>query len=96
MGGVAFFALYSILVGAFFDGPNVHSERFVSQVFLAAADVFGALVGALFAVLVFALVLVVYERQQPDPDRLEPPNAEQLTQASRMIAQQMEGGDEDE
>jgi len=96
MGGVAFFALYSILVGAFFDGPNVHSERFVSQVFLAAADVFGALVGALFAVLVFALVLLVYERQQPDPDRLEPPNAEQLTQASRMIAQQMEGGDEDE
>ena len=85
-----------LLLGAALDGPNVPHEQFASEVILAAADLFGALVGAAIAVLVFALVLAVYESQQPAPNLLAPPTTEQLAQASKVIANNIRGGDESE
>ena len=93
---VAVFAGLLLLLGATNDGPNVAKSVFAEEVLLAAADIFGALVGAAVAVLLFAVVLAVYESQRPAPERLNPPNAAQLEQAGRTIAQNLRGGSEDE
>lgn len=93
---VAVFAGLLLLLGATNDGPNVAKGVFAEEVLLAAADIFGALVGTAVAVLLFAVVLAVYESQQPAPERLDPPNAAQLEQAGRTIAQNLRGGSEDE
>ena len=54
------------------------------------------MVGAAFAILLFAIVLAIYEAQQPAPKRLDPPTSTQLEQASQIIAQNLGGGTEDE
>ena len=93
---LATFSGLLLLLGVSLDGPNVDHDQFAIEVVLAAADLFGVLVGAAIAVLVFALVLGVYESQQPAPHRLAPPTTEQLAQASKVIASNMRGGDESE
>ena len=93
---LAAFSGLLLLLGAFLDGPNVNHDQFAIEVVLAAADLFGVMVGAAIAVLVFALVLGVYESQQPAPHRLAPPTTEQLAQASKVIASNISGGDESE
>ncbi|MEC7600028.1 MAG: hypothetical protein VYB23_01150 [Candidatus Thermoplasmatota archaeon] len=93
---LAGFSAVLLLLGSVLDGPNVQHEVFASEVLLAAADLFGALVGAAVAVLVFAVVLAVYESQQPAPPQLAPPTADQLAQASTTIAKNLGGVIEDE
>ena len=89
-------AIVLIVLGSLFDGPNVEHQRFGTELLFAAADVFGAMVGAAVAILLFAVVLAVYESQQPAPKRLDPPTQEQLNQASQIIAQHVGGEGEDE
>ena len=93
---VGCFASLLLLLGVMLDGPNVGKEQFASEILLAAADIFGAMVGAAFAILLFAIVLAIYEAQQPAPKRLDPPTSTQLEQASQIIAQNLGGGTEDE
>ena len=93
---VGCFASLLLLLGVTLDGPNVRKEHFASEILLAAADIFGAMVGAAFAILLFAIVLAIYEAQQPAPKRLDPPTSTQLEQASQIIAQNLGGGTEDE
>jgi len=89
-------AIVLMVLGSLFDGPNVEHQRFATELLFAAADVFGAMVGAAVAILLFAVVLAVYESQQPVPKRLDPPTQEQLNQASQIIAQHVGGEGEDE
>ena len=96
MAMLAAFSGLLLLLGAALDGPNVSHQQFAGEVMLAAADLFGALVGAAAAVLVFALVLAIYESQQPAPHRLDPPTPEQLAQAATVIAANIGGGEEAE
>ena len=91
---VATFTAALMLMGVFLDGPSVSSEVFTVELMLAAADLFGVLVGAAVAVILFSLVLVVYEKQQIPPKPLDPPTAEQLKAASQTIAQHLTGGEE--
>ena len=93
---VGCFVTLLLLLGVTLDGPNVGKEQFASEILLAAADIFGAMVGAAFAILLFAIVLAIYEAQQPAPKRLDPPTSTQLEQASQIIAQNLGGGTEDE
>jgi len=93
---LAVFAGFLLMLGASSNGPNVDRNVFADEVLLAAADIFGALVGAAVAVLLFAVVLAVYESQQPAPTRLNPPSAAQLSDAGRTIAQNLRGESEDE
>lgn len=93
---VGCFVSLLLLLGVTLDGPNVGKEQFASEILLAAADIFGAMVGAAFAILLFAIVLAIYEAQQPAPKRLDPPTSTQLEQASQIIAQNLGGGTEDE
>jgi hypothetical protein len=74
----------------------VAREQFAREVILAAADIFGAMVGAAFAILLFAIVLAIYEAQQPAPKRLDPPTRTQLEQAGQIIAHNLGGVTEDE
>ncbi len=92
---VAGFLLTLMMVGISMDGPNVSSEQFTVELLLAAADLFGVLVGTAIAVLLFALVLFVYERQLPEPQKLAAPTAEQLKQAAQTIARHTSGGEEE-
>jgi len=89
-------AVVLLMLGSLFDGPNVEHERFASELLFAAADIFGAMVGAAVAVLLFAVVLAFYEAQQPVPSRLDPPTQDQLDQARQIIAQHVGGESEDE
>ena len=63
-------AIVLMVLGSLFDGPNVEHQRFATELLFAAADVFGAMVGAAVAILLFAVVLAVYESQQPAPSGL--------------------------
>jgi len=85
-----------IVLGASLDGPNVNHERFAIELLLSGADLFGVAVGAAFSVVLFALVMLIYEAQQPAPHRLAPPTTEQLQQAATTIATHVSGGEEDE
>jgi hypothetical protein len=89
-------AIVLIVLGAFYDGPNVDHERFSTELLFATADIFGLMVGAAVAVLLFAVVLAFYESQQPAPKRLDPPSHDQLEKASHIIAQHVGGEAEDE
>ena len=93
---IATLAIVLLLLGSFLDGPNVDHQRFAKEVLLAAADMFGAMVGTALAILLFAVVLAFYETQQPHPKRLDPPTQDQLDQASSIIANHVGGGHEDE
>ena len=93
---VACFSSLLLLLGAMLDGPNVASEQFANEVLLASADIFGAMAGAAFSILLFAIVLAIYEAQQPAPKRLDPPTETQLEQASQIIAHNLGGETEDE
>ena len=93
---IAAFASVLLILGSSLDGPNVDHQRFAKEVLLAAADVFGVMVGTALAVLLFAVVLTLYEHQQPHPKRLDPPTQNQLDQAGSIIASHVGGGGEDE
>jgi hypothetical protein len=92
---VSVFFLALMILGATSDGPHVDRERFITELLLAAADLFGVLVGAAAAVLLFFLVVLLYERQQPEPATLPPPTSEQLDQASAVVAHHLGGGEEE-
>ena len=92
------FALTALLVvlGLMRNGPNVDATQFAQEFWLAGADVFGLMVGAAFAILLFALVLTIYESQQPLPKQLDPPTTQQLQEAAKHIAKHVGGVNEDE
>jgi hypothetical protein len=88
------FLLILMIIGVSMDGPSVSAERFTLELLLAAADLFGVLVGTALAVLLFALVLFVYERQLPKPKHLPAPTKAQLNQAAQIIANHSRGEEE--
>ncbi|MGB2169739.1 MAG: hypothetical protein ACPH2L_02700 [Poseidonia sp.] len=92
------FAFTSLLIilGLLRDGPHVESNHFAEEFWLAGADVFGLMVGAALAILLFALVLSIYEAQQPLPKQLDPPTSQQLEKAAKHIAKHVGGVNEDE
>ena len=89
------FLLTLMAFGVTMDAPNVSNEAFTLELLLAGADLFGVLVGAAGAVLLFAFVLTIYEKQQPMPKRLPAPTSEQLHQAAEIIARHAAGGEEE-
>lgn len=92
---VAAFMAALMLMGVTLNGPSVSSDIFTSELLLAAADLFGVMVGAAVAVVLFSVVLMVYEKQQLPAKRLDPPTSEQLAEASSIIAQHVAGGEEE-
>lgn len=91
---VASFLMALMVMGLTMDGPSLAKERFAAELLLAAADLFGVLVGAAMAVLFFAVVLYFYESTHV-PVHLPAPTEEQLQQAERIIAGNISGGEEE-
>ena len=85
-----------VLLGLLRDGPNVETAQFAEEFWLAGADVFGLMVGAALAILLFAFVLAIYEAQQPLPKQLDPPTTKQLQEAAKHIAKHVGEVNEDE
>jgi hypothetical protein len=88
------FMMALIVLGVSMDGPSLTSERFAAEVLLAGADLFGVLVGAALAVLLFAIVLFLYESTQVSV-RLPAPTNDQLRQAGSIVAKHLLGGEEE-
>jgi hypothetical protein len=91
---VALFMLALVVLGVSMDGPSLTSERFAAEVLLAGADLFGVVVGAAMAVLLFAIVLFLYESTQVSV-RLPAPTNDQLRQAGSIVAKHLSGGEEE-
>jgi hypothetical protein len=91
---VAGFLMSLMVLGVTMDGPSLGRERFATELLLAAADLFGVFVGMLLAMLLFAVVLFVYESTHV-PVHLPPPSKEQLQQAGTIVARNLSGGDDE-
>tara|TARA_Y100001954_G_scaffold41150_1_gene41895 strand:+ start:12854 stop:13645 length:792 start_codon:yes stop_codon:yes gene_type:complete len=76
-----------------FDSPKLEAISFREYVWLSIADLIGILIGALLAILSFALVIFIYEKSIPSPESIDAPNAEELAHVSEVITQNI-GGDE--
>jgi hypothetical protein len=92
---IAVFFGILLVLGILVDGPNVLRESFASALFLAGADLFGLLAGAALAIVLFTLVMALYESQQPSPLQLNSPSKGQLQQAAEMISANLTGGEEE-
>lgn len=83
-----------LLLGLNIDGPLVRGGEFREHLWLAVADLAGIAVGSLLSILVFALVIYLYERSLPEPKTITPPTELELKQISSLIATHL-GGEEE-
>jgi len=83
-----------LLLGLNVDGPLVTGVEFRQHLWLAVADLSGIAVGSSLSILVFALVIYLYERNLPAPKTINPPTESELKQVSSLIATHL-GGEEE-
>jgi hypothetical protein len=82
------------VLGMMLDGPNITAEIFRSHFWLAASDIFGLGVGVGLSILVFALVIWIYESSLPPTKTLDAPSQQELTQAASIISDHIGGEQE--
>ena len=95
LGMLALTLLLVGLVGLTVDGPTLSSSAFADAMWLAAADVFGMVVGLGAAMVVLALVLVVYERQMTPPPVAQGPSEHDLERVTTILQSNLSGGESD-
>ena len=83
-----------ILLGLNVDGPLMTTDDFREHLWLAVADLAGLAVGSMLSILMFALVIFVYEKTLPPPVRIEAPNGTELKQVAGVIASHIGGNEE--
>ena len=83
-----------IFLGLNVDGPLITTDDFREHLWLSVADLAGIAVGGLLSILVFALVIVVYEKTLPLPAIIEAPQAAELDLVANVIASHVGGEDE--
>jgi hypothetical protein len=83
-----------LLLGLNIDGPLVKADEFREHLWLAVADLAGIVVGSVLSILVFALVIYLYERNLPEPKAITPPTESELKQVSTLISAHIGGGEE--
>jgi hypothetical protein len=76
------------------DGPNITAETFRNHFWLAASDIFGLGVGVGLSILVFALVIWIYESSLPPAKTLDTPSQQELAQAASIISDHIGGEQE--
>ena len=81
------------LFGVTADGSSVERGAFSKAVWLAFADVLGLVVGLALALLMFAVVLAVYERQLVQPVTSKGPSKEHLDRVAFVLEQHVDGGE---
>lgn len=95
LGMLALSLLLVGLAGLTVDGPTLSSSVFADALWLAAADVFGMVVGLGAATVVLALVLVMYERQMTPPPVASGPSERDLERVTNILQSNLPGGDSD-
>ena len=66
------------LAAIIFDGYLTTAEEFRDDLWLAAADILGTVLGIVIAIGVFAIVIWSYEKSLPLPENSPPPNDEEI------------------
>ena len=74
------------------DSINLTAIEFREYVWLSVADLLGIFIGAVLAIMSFASVIFVYEKNLPKPVSIEPPTSDELAVVSRVIKNNL--GDE--
>ena len=88
-------SMLMIIAAMNIDGQNISSETFREYFWLSVSDLFGILIGISMSILVFGLVIYVYESSINEPKSVPKPSKDELKSASQKIAQNI-GGDESE
>ena len=91
LSGLSFLLLF---LGLNVDGPLITAELFREHLWLAVADLAGLLVGSLLSILVFAIVIFVYERNLPPPQTISPPTKDELEQVADIVSNHLGGEQE--
>jgi len=92
LGLLALSALLVGLAGLAVNGPTLLSSVFADALWLAAADVFGTAVGLSAALVVLALVLMMYERQIMSPPVADGPSEQDLERVNGILQSHVDGG----
>tara|TARA_B100000459_G_scaffold63046_1_gene34363 strand:+ start:2064 stop:2861 length:798 start_codon:yes stop_codon:yes gene_type:complete len=92
---ISLISMLIIICGMNFDGQNISAETFREYFWLSVADLFGILIGISMSILVFGLVIYIYESSISEPESVPKPSKNELILASEKIAQNI-GGDESE
>ena len=92
---ISLISMLLIIAGMNFDGKNISSETFRQYFWLSVSDLFGILIGISMSILVFGLVIYMYESSIDEPKSVPEPSKDELILASQKIAQNI-GGDESE
>ena len=92
---ITIISMIMIICGMNFDGQNISSETFREYFWLSISDLFGILIGISMSILVFGLVIYIYESSIDDSESVPKPSKNELKLASEKIAQNI-GGDESE
>lgn len=92
---ITIISMIMIICGMNFDGQNISSETFREYFWLSISDLFGIMIGISMSILVFGLVIYIYESSIDDPESVPKPSKNELKLASEKIAQNI-GGDESE
>ena len=92
---ISLISMLLIIAGMNFDGKNISSETFREYFWLSVSDLFGILIGISMSILVFGLVIYMYESSIDEPKTVPKPSKDELILASQKIAQNI-GGDESE
>ena len=71
------------LAAMIFDGYMTTSTEFRDYLWLAAADIFGTIVGISLAIAAFAIVIWAYEKSLPLPENSPPPTEEEIADAMK-------------
>jgi hypothetical protein len=82
------------VLGMMLDGPNISSEIFRDHFWLAISDIFGLGIGVGLSILVFALVIWIYESSLPPAKSLDAPSQQELEQAASIISDHIGGEQE--
>lgn len=77
------------------DGAITSAEAFREHLWMASADIFGIILGAGSAIIVFTIVIWTYENTQPSPSITTPPSAEEYEHVAAVIADNLGGGEDE-
>lgn len=91
LSGAAFILLF---LGLNFDGTLVSTEDFRRHLWLSVADLAGLAVGSILSIIVFALVIFVYEKTLPSPSSIQAPTDVELQRVADIITPHLGGGEE--
>ncbi len=85
-----FFFTGMFILSSTFDGSEITSQMFREILWLAGADLLGLILGGFFSIVVFALVIYVYERNLSSPPEMDEPTDEEWSIVRKHLTSNLE------